>query len=338
MPSQERRRLLRTSAAALAAVGATGCLGGGSRSSRDGTTDDSATDENATERRTTGGEATTGEPTTDDRTPDDAESFALPESSVRSVADARVGVANPVARSTVAYDSIMGSSGVLASEGTQFVVAAVQSDDGSGADAAGPPAYDAFELVAGGERFPAVEIEQRTTGAFTTSLAGRGEIKYDDPYANSGGESRVGWVAFEVASPLSADSPAIRCRYAGASAVWDLPGETATALGRRAPDFELRSFDATVAGGDGVELSLTAENVSGIAGEFLAAVYWPTTIADDDESHIVRESVGPNGRVEWSKTVDAEYAASSDGTVTASVEGCVSGTATVSLSATTTER
>ncbi|UPV73852.1 hypothetical protein M0R89_15060 [Halorussus limi] len=336
MPSHERRRLLRASAAALATVGATGCLGGGDR---DGSPDreETATDAGTTVEPTADGR-TTGEVTETRTAHGDPESSALPESAVKSVADARVGVANPVARPAVAYDSIMGSSGVLAPDGAQFVVAAVQTDTGSGLDAAGPPSYDAFDLVAGGERFPAVEIEKRTTGAFTTSLGGRGEIKYADPYANSGGERRVGWVAFEVPSPLTADSPAIRCRHGGASAVWRLPEETAAALGRRAPRFELRSFDATVGDGAGVELSLVAENATGVAGEFLAAVYWPTAaVADDDESHIVRESVDPNGRVEWSETVNTGYAASSEGTVTASVEGCVSGETTVSLSETATQ-
>ncbi|WP_135851121.1 hypothetical protein [Halorussus salinus] len=333
MPSTERRRLLRTSAAALA-IGAAGCLGGGSGSTADELTTGEPT---VAERPTT-------DSTTDDRTdgattetPENTDSFDLPASSVRSVADVSVGVAETVARPAVAYDSIMGSGGVLAPEEAQFVVAAVQSDDGSGADAAGPPTAEAFELVAGGERFPAAEIEERTTGAFTTSLAGRGRVKYDDPYADGAAKGGVGWVAFEVPSPLAADSPAIRCRYGGETAVWDLPAEEAAALGEPAPRFELRSFDATVADGETVELSLTAENVAEVGGELLAAVYWPTTIADDDESLLVRKSVAPSGRVEWSETVDAAYAASSDGTVTASVEGCVSGTTTVALSATTTE-
>jgi hypothetical protein len=334
MPSPDRRRLLRTSAAALATVGVAGCLrGDADGSTRDETATDESTTDELTERRTTG-DSTTGEPTTDD----DAESFAVPPSAVNSVADARVGVANSVARPAVAYDSIMGSGGVLAPDGAQFVVAAVQSAVDSNPDATGPPFYDAFELVAGGERFPAVEIEERTRGAFTTALAGRGRIKYDDSYANQSGQHRVGWVAFELPSPLAAESPAIRCRYGGVSADWRLPEETAAALGRRAPRFDLRSFEATPADGDRVELSLTAENERTVGGEFLAAVYWPTSIADDDESHLVREAVTPGGRVEWSKTVSSEYATTSDGEVTASVEGCASGTTTVSLSEATTER
>jgi len=135
-----------------------------------------------------------------------------------------------------------------------------------------------------------------------------------------------------------ADAPAIRCRYGGESATWSLSEEVTAALGRERPRFERRSFSATVADEERVELSLTAENVADAGGEFLAAVYWPTSIADDDESHLVRESVGPNGLVEWSTTVSTEYAEVSDGAVTASVEGCVSGSATVVVSeATTTE-
>lgn len=330
MPSPTRRRVLRSSAA-VAAAGFAGCLGG-SDADGDPTRDATATDRAETTPGTTTDEATTEKPTTDGN----AASFAVPASAVRSVADVRVGVANAVARRAVAYDSIMGSGGVLAPDGAQFVVAAVQTASGSVADAAGPPSYDAFALVADDERFPAVEIERRTRGAFTTSLAGRGDVKYDDPYANAGGESRVGWVAFEVPTPLATDAPTIRCRYGGESADWRLSEEIATALGRQPLEFELRSFSATITDERTVELSLTAENVADAAGEFLAAVYWPTSIADDDEGHFVRKSVPPNGRVEWSTTVSTEYADSTDGEVTASVEGCVSGTATVATSRATT--
>ena len=339
MPSPRRRRVLRASAAALTTIGLTGCLGGDDADG-DSTRDTTAIDESEpTETTPRTRRETTSEPPPDStETTSEAseESFALPESTVKPVADARVGVADPVRRSAVAYESIMGSGGVLAPGGEQFVVAAVQSATDSTPGATGPPSYDAFDLVAGGERYPAVEIEKQTKGAFTTSLADRGDVKYDDPYAD-GLDGGVGWVAFRLPSPLTAKSPTVRCRYGGESATWSLPEDVATALGREPPRFELRSFAATRTDA-GVELSLTVENATENAGEFLAAVYWPTSIADDDESRIVREQVAANGRVDWSTTVSPKYAASSDGEVTASVEGRVSGTATVSLPEATTSR
>ena len=229
----------------------------------------------------------------------------------------------------------MGSGGVLVPESRQFVVAAVRTATESVADAAGPPPYDAFDLVVDGEAYPAVAIEKRTRGAFTTSLAGRGDVKYDEPYARRS-EDSVGWVAFELPSPLAAESAAIRCCVDGEAVRWRLPRNVTATLARRAPTFELRSFAAESLDAESVELSLSVENAADVGGRFLAAVYWPTTIADDDESHLVRERVSANGRVEWSTTVDAKYAASSNGGTTAAVDGCVSGTATVSLPETTT--
>ncbi len=317
-------------------MGLAGCTGGDD-SDEAATPDATVTDRQEPTETTalTRQGTTSSDPPDSETTTDGADaSFALPESTVETVADARVAVADPVRRSAVAYESIMGSGGVLAPDGEQFVVAAVQSATDSAPDAAGPPSYDAFDLVAGGDSYPALAIEAQTKGAFTTSLAGRGDVKYDDPYAD-GLNGGVGWIAFGLPSPLTADTPAIRCRYGGETATWSLPEDAATALGRSPPDFELRSFTATRTD-DGVELSLTAENATDRAGEFLAAVYWPTTIADDDESRIVRERVAAHGRVDWSTTVSAKYADASAGEATASVEGCVSGTATVSLAGTTT--
>lgn len=315
MPSTSRRSLLRAGAATLA--GLAGCLGS--------TGDDPTTTRDTTTTRTTP-DTTTTETT---RTTTEDGSFSLPESSVRRVGDARVAVANPVARKAVAYASVMGSGGVLAPANRQFVVAAVQSATDAAADSGAEPSYADFELVAGGDSYPAVEIEEWTTGAFTTSLAGRGRVRYDASYPTR----EVGWLAFEPPSPLRADRAAVRCRYGGETAEWRLPDDAVSALGRRAPSFELRSFDATQDGAGQVTLSLVAENVADVDGEFLAAVYWPTArIADDDESIVVRQLIAAGDRVEWSQSVDTEYARPYDGdTVTASVDGVVTGSTNVTL-------
>ncbi|WP_423744165.1 hypothetical protein V5735_14515 (plasmid) [Haladaptatus sp. SPP-AMP-3] len=318
MPSN-RRQLLATVGALSA--GLAGCLG--ESPGRTGNESPVPTDTKTTSTDTTD-ESTTGDSPPDTTTAENA-SFSLPESSVKSLGEVRVAVANPTVEKAVTYESIMGSGGVLQSDGTQFVVAAVQSQQGNAVDARGDPAYDAFELVADGKTYSAVEIEDRTTGAYTTSLAERGDIRYGAPYAAGGA---VGWLAFEPPSPLEASEAAIRCRYGGETAEWELSDDAVATLGRPAPTFELESFDATVEQ-YGVDLSFVAKNVSENDGRFLAALYWPTTgIADDDESTVIERAVAAGERVEWSGSFDTEY---TDGVVTTRLDGAVSDEIQVNL-------
>ncbi len=310
MPSTNRRLFLGAVGATL--TGIAGCLGDTSPGAND-----EAPSDTTTESRTS---TTTDQPTTAEST----DSFSLLDSSVQTVGGVQVAVANVAAEKAISYQSIMGSGGVLAPENRQFVVAEVQS--GRTPDASSDPEYDAFELIADGETYSAIEIEDRTTGAYTTSLAERGEIRYDNPYAS---RNTVGWIAFELPSPLDVNDAVIRCRYGGETVEWSLSDERVSALARPAPTFELRSFEATVRTAS-VELSLVAENVSEADGRFLAAVYWPTSgIADDDESTIVARSVAAGDRVEWTKSFGVEYSGGEDGIVTASVEGSVSDERTV---------
>lgn len=309
MPSN-RRQLLAT-VGALAA-GLAGCLGG----NPGGTGDEPSTP--------------TDEPTaTTDESPDtttaENASFSLPESSVKSLGEVRVAVANPTVGKAVAYESIMGSGGVLGSDGSQFVVAEVQSQQRNSVDAREDPAYDAFELDVDGEAYSTVEIEKRTTGAYTSSLAERGNVRYGDSYATA---ETVGWLAFEPPSPLDASEAAIRCRYGGETAEWSLPEEVVTELARPGPRFELESFDATVEEYS-VDVSFVAKNVSGNDGEFLAAMYWPTTgIADDDESTVLRRTIAAGEKLEWSGSFPTEY---TDGVVSARLGGSVTGEIEVDL-------
>jgi hypothetical protein len=223
----------------------------------------------------------------------------------------------------------MGSGGVLAPEGRQFVVAAVRSTPRSGGpfDAAADPPRDAFSLVVGDESYPAVDIEDRTTGARTASLAGRSEATYDTPWGDS---PSVGWVAFEPPSPLDVGetngSAEIRCGYGGETAAWPLPDGAAATLVRPAPTFELRSLGAEWAADEtAIDLSLAAENTSDTDGEFLAAVYLPTHAVADDESHLVRRQVAAGDSVEWSERFDSEYVIYERRTVEVRVDGVVSG-------------
>ncbi|WP_254662807.1 hypothetical protein [Haladaptatus sp. W1] len=289
MPSN-RRQLLATVGALSA--GLAGCLSESPTGS--GSESPTPTDETNTSTADTTDESTTGDGPPDTTTAENA-SFSLPESSVKSLGEVRVAVANPTVGKAITYESIMGSDGVLQSDGTQFVVAAVQSQQGNAVDAGGDPAYDAFELVVDGEAYSTVEIEDRTTGAYTSSLAEHGDIRYGAPYAAGGA---VGWLAFEPPSPLDASEAAIRCRYGGETAEWELSDDVVATLGRPAPTFELESFDATVEQYS-VDLSFVVKNGSENDGRFLAALYWPTTgIADDDESTIIERSVAAGERVE----------------------------------------
>jgi hypothetical protein len=276
-------------------------------------------------------QTTTEEPTsaTTTKSTPGSSTTPQPEEAVRSVGGVRVSLTDLIARKAVAYDSVMGSGGVLASPDRQFVVAAVRSASDGEFDAAAPPGRDAFSLSAGGETVPAAAIEERTTGAYTTSLADRGDSGYAVGYA--GGHAPVGWIVFEPPSPLTAEEATISCRYGGESATWSLPNAAIDTLASPAPVFELQSFSATPAG-SGVDLSLVAANTSDTDGEFLAAVYWPTTaIADDDESHLVRREVAAGEQVEWSKRVDARNTNTEDGTVTARVDGVVTGETSVEV-------
>ncbi|WP_231185279.1 hypothetical protein [Haladaptatus sp. DYF46] len=318
MPSN-RRQLL--AAVGALSAGLAGCLGG----NPGGTEDESPT---PTDTKTTSTD-TANESTTDDSPPDtttaESASFSLPESSVKTLGEVRVAVANPTVGKAITYESIMGSGGVLQSDGRQFAVAEVQSQQGNEVDAEGDPEYDAFELVVDGDAYSAVEIEKRTTGAYTSSLAERGDIRYGDTYATAG---TVGWVVFEPPSPLDASEAAIRCRYGGETAEWSLPEEAVAELARPAPRFELESFDATVEEYS-VDVSFVAKNVSENDGEFLAALYWPTTgIADDDESTILRRTIAAGEKLEWSGSFPTEY---TDGVVAARLAGSVTGEIEVDL-------
>ncbi|WP_327051589.1 hypothetical protein [Halomicrococcus gelatinilyticus] len=322
MPSSNRRRFLGVAGTAL--TGLAGCAG------------DLTTDSDGTTTETSTTDTTT--PTDTSTTSDGTSTTSEPESSERTIGDVVVDVTDATVRKAVAYESAMGSGGVIAPDGQQFVVAAVRSGTTSETNATGAPSYDSFDLVVDGETYSPIYVEDRTTGGNTTSLAGRGEIPYDSPYANS---YEVGWVAFELPSPVDASAVAVRCRYGGETAEWTLSDDQVDALGRPAPEFELRSFEATP-NESSVDISLVVENVSETDGRFLAAVYWPTArIADDDESTIVDRSVDAGGRVEWTQTFDTEYAGGGDSegdtdAVTASVDGPVTAERTVELDSGTT--
>lgn len=278
MPS--RRHYLSALGAALA--GTAGCLAG------DG--DELVTPENPqTTRRTTRDRTTAGTPT-GDGTPD-------------------VSLSDVVVRKAVTYESVMGSGGVLAGHGTQYVVASAEATE--------DVSMDEFFLVTDGDSWPAGLPDTR--GGVNRSVAGHDGGPLGVPI----GRGEPSYLAFAVPSPLDAANP--RIERSGHDARWPLSADARTRLAAPAPRFELVDLDApaTVTRGDTLAVSLTARNVSETDGRFLAAVYWPTTVADDDESRVVERSVAAGAETTATVEVDTAYTDDSDGPATLEVAGHV---------------
>lgn len=224
-----------------------------------------------------------------------------------------IEVSDIVVRKSVRYESLLGSSGVLAAADRQYVVASVRTTrDLSESDFAFVTDRGSWDPGLGD-----------TAGGTNYAVAGHegGSIGWDP-----GGDSAQSYLAFAIPSPLSASNP--RIRYgADDSREWPLPAEERAHLDASSPSFELESLDVpeTVSQGEPLSISLRARNVSEIEGRFLAAVYWPTNqIADDDESHIIDRVVGGGENLTASIDIDTSYTSYSDETVTLSVRGHVS--------------
>lgn len=282
-----RRRML--ALCGLCVSGSAGCL---SRTS--------IRSESKTDGGTAGGadETTTGGP---DRTPEGTDSTPV----------SGVVVENAVVEKAVRYESTMGSGGVLAAEGRQYVVASVR--------APGDVSESAFTFRTDSDSWsPGLS---GTVGAINRSVAGH---EGSPVGRNLGGDGRS-YLAFEVPSPLSGDSP--RIRFEPDDSEWPLPTRMSDRLDAPSPRFELDSFEApeAVSQGETLSASLTARNVSETDGRFLAAVYWPTKqIADDDESHVVERDVAAGAEVTASVDIDTAYTTSEDEAVTLSLRGHVS--------------
>ncbi|SFF90418.1 hypothetical protein SAMN04488063_0731 [Halopelagius inordinatus] len=222
-----------------------------------------------------------------------------------------VAVDDIAVRKAVRYESSMGSGGVLAVEGRQYVVASVRAPgDASASDFAFRTDSESWH--------PGLSD---TVGARNVSVAGR----EGGPVGRGFGGDDRSYLAFEVPSPLSASNP--RIRFESGDSEWPLPVEERVRLDAPAPRFELDSVDAPeeVSQGETMSVSLTATNVSDTDGRFLAAVYWPTdVIADDDESHVIERAVAAGDEMTASVDIDTSYTTNEDGPVTLSVRGHVS--------------
>ncbi|QKY20172.1 hypothetical protein B4589_007185 [Halolamina sp. CBA1230] len=271
-------------------------------------------------------ESPTDTPTEPKGSPSETEA-PPPASAERTVGGDDVAVFDIVTEKAVTYQSIMGSGGVVAPEGRQFVVASVRSD--------AELETDAFSLDAGGESWAAVDPGDE--GAQNYAVAGHEGGIVGSPELGGGDPPR--YVAFELDSPLDAEEPRIVLERGGESAEWSLPDDARETLAASAPSFELDSLDApeSVQQGESMQVELTATNTSETDGRFLAAVYWPTElIADDDESHLIEESVDAGESVTASLTIDTEYTTGEDGPVTLRVAGYVSAEREITVENTST--
>ena len=224
--------------------------------------------------------------------------------------DASVTVEDVVVRKAVGYESLMGSGGVLAAEGEQYVVASVS--------ASGEVSASQFAFEAGGEsRAPGLS---GTVGATNRSVAGRGNRPLGHGHA-----PEYAYLAFAVPSPLSASDP--RITYAGGDGqAWPLEAANRDRLAAPEPTFELEALDVpeAVQQGQTLYVSMQVTNTSETDGRFLAAVYWPTRgIADDDESHVVEREVDAGASATTSLAIDTRYTAMEDGPVQLRVRGHV---------------
>ncbi|GAB7095796.1 hypothetical protein JCM30237_29500 [Halolamina litorea] len=290
MPSS-RRRFIASSFGLAAALASAGCISDGPGT--DGESPD-------------GSEPPQGSP---DTTPTPA-----PESAQRSVGGASVAVTDIVAEKAVTYESVMGSGGVVAPEGRQFVVASVRSD--------AELEMDQFSLDAGGESWAAVDPGDH--GARNYSVAGHEGGVVGEPA--TGGSDTKRYVVFELDSPLETEEARIVLDHGSETAEWALPDAARERLAAPSPSFDLNSLSVpgSVQQGEPLPVELTVTNTGEVDGRFLAAAHWPThRIADDDESHLIDESVAAGDSVTASLSIDTEYTAAEESPITLGVEGHV---------------
>ncbi len=286
----------------LAVLGATvpglaGCLSEAGETEGDGTPPETATDD-AT--RTVTDDAT--RTVTNDEMATTSEDVA-----------ADLTVSDVAVHEAITFYHWPGSTRVFAPPEEQYVIATVS----------GPGTDDLPDFVfeVGGESWDRTLVGRDLEGP--SAVAGRsgGQVGYgDDP---------DGTLAFRVPSPLSGSDPKIR--VAGTDATWPLPDEARARLASPPPSFTLESLAVpdSVARSEDVPVDLTVRNTSDVTGRFLAAVQWPTGVADDDEATVVEERVDAGE----TRTVSLSFPAGAPATdtPTLSVEGCVTAERTVQV-------
>lgn len=273
-------------ALAGAALGSlAGCLGGGS-SGDDPETPDSTPD--TTVPGTTGTTVGTTE------TPDGSDDFSVTDLAVETA---------------VTFYEWPGSTTVLAPDDRQFVLATV---DGPEEETAPQFTFEADgeswdPSIRGGQHGPESVVDDRRGGLV------------------AGDQDPVGYLAFSVPAPLSAEEP--RIVLEDGAATWGLSDAAVAELGRPSPTFALETLDVpeTVTRGESLSVSLTVRNTSDVDGGFLTSVHWPTEgIADDDESTVVSGTVAAGETEPFTLDLGTGHSTDETERVPLTIEGCVS--------------
>jgi hypothetical protein len=148
-----------------------------------------------------------------------------------------------------------------------------------------------------------------------------------------------GILAFTLPSPLDTGTERL-CLDAsgGPTGTWPLSDPARRRLAAPEPRFELDdlSVPGAVDPPAPLDVSLTVTNVAETDGRLLVAVYWPTRVADDDESHVVDRQVGAGETVVVSFELDTRRTAREDGAATLGVRGHVTAERSVRVAGTPT--
>lgn len=245
-----------------------------------------------------------------------------------------VVVEDIVVRKAITYTSTMGSGGVLAADGQQYVVASVRTREELPESAStfrtDPHPESAFTFRTDGQSWTPGLPE--TVGGLNYAVSGHDGGAVGQPV----GEGRS-YLAFTVPSPLPVSNPRIELA-ANETTAWPLPTTARERLAAPAPQFELTELvvPETVSRGATLSVSLTAENVSETDGRFLAALYWPTRVADDNESHVVEREVDAGDDVTSSLEIGTVDTPFEENPVTLAVRGHVTAEREVELRETET--
>lgn len=231
---------------------------------------------------------------------------------------ASVTVADVGVHKAVVYESVLGSSGVLAAADRQYVVASVTTDSEVPASA--------FTFEAGDDSWEHGHPE--TAGGVNSSLAGREGVPLEYGGYEPGADA---YLAFVVPSPLSASDPCLR--YSGPDTrTWPLDEWDRDRLAAPEPRFEVASLTVPdrVTKGEPLEVSLAVRNVSETDGRFLSALYWPTRlVADDDEATVVERWIDAGDRAAVGVSIPTEHTGRENERINLEIEGHVSASQTV---------
>lgn len=223
-----------------------------------------------------------------------------------------------VVRKAVTYESKMGSGGVLAGDGQQYVVASVRADR--------ELTQSEFTFETDDESWAPGLPD--TAGAINYAVAGH----EGGPVGRNLGGDRS-YLAFTLPSPLTVSNPRIRVTGSD-GAEWRLSSELRERLAAPSPRFELDNLSVPdeVSQGDPLTVALSVSNISETDGRFLVALYWPTKlIADDDESHIAMREVVAGDDATVSVEIDTRHTTNEPEPVTLSVRGHVTVTRDVQV-------